>query len=67
MRSVRGLVARVSIAVIAVACTRTASTAPTAGTSSPSGPPVATGLDKLEHLIFEITAGDNDLGTITLK
>src|SRR6476661_8252646 len=51
MRSVRGFVVLVSIAVIAAACTGTTSTAD--GTGPPvSGSPAATGLDKLQHLIF---------------
>jgi len=51
MRPVRGFVALVSLAVIAAACTGTTST--TDGTGPPaSGSPAATGLDKLQHLIF---------------
>jgi phospholipase C len=53
MRSARGLLACVAIAAIAVACTRSSATTPLPTSEPPpTATPAATGLDKLEHLIF---------------
>jgi phospholipase C len=52
VRSVRGLVACTSIAVIAVACTRTTSSPATDTSPASSTSASASGIDKLQHLIF---------------
>ncbi len=53
MRSLRGLLACVAVAAVAVACTRTTTTSTPVATSDASPTTAAaTGIDKLEHLIF---------------
>jgi phospholipase C len=52
MRSVRGLIACTSIAIIAVACTRTTTTEAPGAMGSTTPADAASGIDKLEHLIF---------------